>query len=720
MITRAKVAFPARPKTLVKKARTKAQKQLSTIRKVGLPTAQNPVYIKWLQQESMLTAANKLARKYSGTGAMWQNPYAKPRPRMAVKKASVWYTAYPMSHITRENESMINALGSEKLWSAFEAIGIKGIHTGPLKLAGGMNGWKYTPSIDGHFDRISQNIDPIFGDEDDFRRMASVVAKHGAIVIDDIVPAHTGKGADFRLAEMGQGEYPGIYHMVEIYKKDWDILPPIATGKDSANLSPEVERELKKRGYIIGQLQRVIFYEPGVKETNWSVTKPVRGVDGIVRRWVYLHYFWDGQPSINWLDPSFAGMRLVIGDTLHSLGEIGTKGLRLDANGFLGVEVGEEGTPAWSEGHPLSITANQIIASMVRKLGGFTFQELNLSMDDIKICSESGADLSYDFVNRPAYQHALAMGETEFLRLAMREARELHIDPASLIHALQNHDELTYELVHFWTVHNNDEYEFRGQKMIGWDIRQMVQNDLREKLVNSTPYNMLFTENGIACTTASMIAAICGYKEIDDLSSEQIERIKKMHLLLAKFNAWQPGVFALSGWDLAGALSLPQDSVKDLIKDGDTRWINRGAYDLIDSNPEAVESATGMPKTISLYGSLQSQLQKVDSFASQLKRILEVREKYEIQTSTQLDIPTVDNPAVLVLVHELNDSQKQVTVLNFSGEKITTRVYSESFVADQRVRDMQTDEEVGFISDGKWFSVGLDGYDGKTYLVDWS
>ena len=38
---------------------------------------------------------------------------------------------------------------------------------------------------------------------------------------------------------------------------------------------------------------------------------------------------------------------------------------------------------------------------MVRKMGGFSFQELNLTMDDIRTMGESGADLSYDFVNRP-------------------------------------------------------------------------------------------------------------------------------------------------------------------------------------------------------------------------------------------------------------------------------------------------------------------------------
>ena len=198
----------------------------------------------------------------------------------------------------------------------------------------------------------------------------------------------------------------------------------------------------------------MIFHDPGIKDTNWSATGPVTGADGVQRRWVYLHYFKDGQPSINWLDPTFAGMRLVIGDALHSLGELGAGALRLDANGFLGVEKSaEEGAPAWSEGHPLSEAVNQLIASMVRKVGGFTFQELNLAIDDIKKTSEHGADLSYDFVNRPAYAHALATGDTEFLRLTLNAALQHGLQPIRLIHALQNHDEMTYELVHFATVH---------------------------------------------------------------------------------------------------------------------------------------------------------------------------------------------------------------------------------------------------------------------------
>ena len=97
----------------------------------------------------------------------------------------------------------------------------------------------------------------------------------------------------------------------------------------------------------------------------------------------------------------------------------------------------------WSEGHPLSVTANQLVADMVRKLGGFSFQELALPLDDLNRMTSGGPDLSYDFFTRPAYDHALLTGDAEFLRLTMRVMHEYKVDTGTLIHALQNHDELT-------------------------------------------------------------------------------------------------------------------------------------------------------------------------------------------------------------------------------------------------------------------------------------
>jgi trehalose synthase len=708
--------YPARPKRLRPRARLRGLFSRPRTERSGKASGDNALYVSWLAEQSMLADSVEFARQFSGQGSMWQNPFANPDPRAAIEKASVWFTAYPISMITKKGASFLGTLGDEDLWAAFEEIGIDGVHTGPVKRAGGISGWDPTPSVDGHFDRISTQIDEDFGTEEEFRAMTEVAAGHLGMVIDDIVPGHTGKGADFRLAEMKVGDYPGIYHMVEIDPKDWHLLPKVRSG-DSVNLDLEAEDQLAKAGYIIGRMQRVIFYEPGQKDTNWSATAPVLGPDGVERRWVYLHYFKEGQPTINWLDPSFAGMRMVIGDALHSLGDLGSGALRLDANGFLGVEKSPEDSPAWSEGHPLSEAANQLIASMVRKVGGFTFQELNLTIDDISSSAERGADLSYDFVTRPAYDHALATSDTEFLRLTLHLSREHGVEPAQLVHALQNHDEMTYELVHFATLNSDDLYEFRGHEVRGADLAVTIRQDLLDHLTgDAAPYNLTFTQNGIASTSATIIAASLGFTSIDDLSEEQVEQIKQAHLLLAMFNALQPGVFALSGWDLCGMLTLPRKQVASLLADGDTRWIHRSAYDLMDYRPEATESLSRLPRGRSLYGSLPTQLADPSSFVCRLREVLAVRKRYGIATAVQLDVPQVSHKAMLVMVHQLSDAE-QVTVLNFSAGEISGSVMSEHLVPGSSLVDMFTDEVVGEVDDLHTFHVTLGPHEGKSLLV---
>jgi trehalose synthase len=710
--------YPARPKRLRPRGRLRDLFALRPrVERTGRPVGDNPSYVSWLVERSMLEDAKTFATQFSGQGSMWQNPFADPDPRAAIEKASVWFTAYPISMITKPGISFLGTLGDDDLWSAFEAIGIDGVHTGPVKKAGGLVGWDPTPSVDGHFDRISTLIDEAFGTEDEYRLMCEVAAGHLGMVIDDIVPGHTGKGADFRLAELKVGDYPGIYHMVEIDPHDWHLLPTVSKGRDSINLDIEAEDQLAKHGYIIGRMQRVIFYEAGVKDTNWSATAPVRGPDGEERRWVYLHYFKEGQPSINWLDPSFAGMRLVIGDALHSLGDLGSGGLRLDANGFLGVEKSAEDSPAWSEGHPLSEAANQLIASMVRKVGGFTFQELNLTIDDIKSSAERGADLSYDFVNRPAYHHAMATGDTEFVRLTLNLAMRHRVEPASLVHALQNHDEMTYELVHFETLHAQDLFSYHGSELTGHELAVTIRQDLLDHLTgDAAPYNATFTQNGIASTTATIIAASLGIKNIAKITEDQVEQIKQAHLLLAMFNALQPGVFALSGWDLCGMLTLDRRQVGQLLADGDTRWIHRAAYDLMDYRPHAQESLSKMPRGASLYGSLPAQLQDSSSFARRLAQILAVRKRYGIATSVQLDVPQVSNKAMLVMVHQLSDAE-QVTVLNFSASAISGSVHSLHLVPGSVLVDMFTDQEIGEVDDLHTFPISLGPHEGKSVLV---
>ena len=710
---------PARPRTLRFRPRVKAPFTRRSLAQDGPPVGDNPAYVSWLLTQSMLADANEISQQFSGQGSMWQNPYATPNARAAVEAASVWFTAYPLSLITRPDESFLKAMADEQMWEAFAEIGIEAVHTGPVKRAGGISGWQPTPSVDGHFDRISTQIDPAFGTEDEFREMCGTANWYGGTIIDDIVPGHTGKGADFRLAEMKHADYPGIYHMVEVDPRDWAHLPDVPPGTDSVNLDAATEEWLDKAGYIIGRLQRVIFYAEGVKETNWSVTRPVIGTDGVARRWVYLHYFKDGQPSINWLDPSFAGMRLVIGDALHSLADLGSGALRLDANGFLGAEKSAaEDSPGWSEGHPLSEAANHLIASVVRKVGGFTFQELNLAIDDIRQNGEVGADLSYDFINRPAYHHALATADTEFLRLTLRTTLALGVDPASLVHALQNHDELTYELVHWSTAHGDDVYAYKGEQLTGQALGETVRADLSQRLTGENgPYNLVFTTNGIACTTATVITAALGITDLDAI--DDIAPIRRAHLLLAMFNALQPGVFALSGWDLCGMLTLPAGKVADLMRGGDTRWIHRAAHDLMGVNAGATQSIAGMPRGRSLYGAITEQLADESSFARQLQAILRVRSHYRIATSRQIDIPEVSHRGMLVMVHQLdNPGRYQLTVLNFANENIAGSVRSDALPPGARVSDMFSGKPLATIDDLHSFGVQMPPHHGMSLLVE--
>jgi trehalose synthase len=716
--------YPARPRRL----RPRDNLRGSSVRRIRTDprtaNGTNPSYVEWLVRQAMLKDADVLARQLSGQPSMWRHAYARPDARRAIATSDVWFTAYPISLITRPGQSFLAALGDEELWAAFERIGITAVHTGPVKRAGGIAGWLETPSVDGHFDRISTQIDPAFGTEDEFRALCDVADSHGGSIIDDIVPGHTGKGADFRLAEMGYKDYPGIYHMIEIPPEDWSLLPDVPEGVDSVNLDPATEQELAQHGYIIGALQRVIFYTPGVKETNWSATAPVTGPDGVTRRWVYLHYFKQGQPSINWLDPTFAGMRLVIGDALHSLGELGTSALRLDANGFLGVEVSAEGLPAWSEGHPLSHAANHIIAGMVRKVGGFTFQELNLTIEDIRDTGAVGADLSYDFIGRPGYHHALATGQTEFLRLALTSSLALGVHPVQLVHGMQNHDELTYELVHWATRHADETYRFRGQDVTGSQLAEVIRAELTESLTGTADFNRVFTQNGIACTTTSLIAATRGIAQLDEIAEAEVPAIRDAHLLLCAYNAWQPGVFALSGWDLVGMLTVPAAEVADLIATGDTRWIERGAHDLLDVDPQATRSAAGMPRGRALYGSLPAQLDDPDSFASRLAGIIDLRRQHGIATASQVDVPEVAHAGMLVLVHRLDDGDAeadapmQVTVLNFSAEPTEGTVRSEQLVPGCAVVDAASGETVGRVDDLQSFAVSLPAYGAMFLLLE--
>jgi trehalose synthase len=164
-------------------------------------------------------------------------------------------------------------------------------------------------------------------------------------------------------------------------------------------------------------------------------------------------------------------------------------------------------------------------------------------------------------------------------------------------------------------------------------------------------------------------------------------------------------------------LPLPPAAVDELMADGDTRWIERGAYDLVDVNPASPASRAGLPRAATLYGPIDQQLERPDSFASQLQRLLAVRQAYGIYASRQIMIPDVVSPGLVVMVHELPDARgTQVTALNFGPTPI-----EETIVLPQvqcgPVVDMLDEKVEGDLSETCELTIRLDSYEGRSLRI---
>src|SRR6185369_4603192 len=124
--------------------------------------------------------------------------------------------------------------------------------------------------------------------------------------------------------------------------------------------------------------------------------------------------------------------------------------------------------------HPLSVQGTNSIAFLIRKLGGFSFQELNIPLRELKTFTEHGPDLSYDFFTRAQCMHALLTQDATLLRQAFQFLLDAEVQPVSLVHDLQNHHEITYQLV---------ELDARGDEVFQIDGKQVSGRQLRDRML---------------------------------------------------------------------------------------------------------------------------------------------------------------------------------------------------------------------------------------------
>ena len=169
------------------------------------------------------------------------------------------------------------------------------------------------------------------------------------------------------------------------------------------------------------------------------------------------------------------------------------------------------------------------------------------------------------------------------------------------------------------------------------------------------------------------------------------------------------------------------------MRDDDSRWVNRGGVDLLGANPDKeATSVIGLPQAELLYGKLPEQFSDKNSFASQLRQILAIRDKYKIALGELVSPPPYDpeNSGVCLLAMRLpgqGKAQLAVTALNFGREPAEEefdlvelfKVRADSIRGRQmQITNAISGDRVGVVSGpGRRMTLKLDAIQGMTLLV---
>lgn len=437
----------------------------------------------------MLHQADGISKKYTLEVAKAPPPSLSPQPQGCLNTASVWFT------IDLEEIAVpaFQTLNCDLLWEHLREIGVQGVYLKGLKRGGAQ--------------RTGIELDPKWGS--DWDSLAMTLQKKGIALIGETVGSSTGLSADFWLALQNVGDYPGLYHLIEIEKQDWKLLPMAVAPQLYANIPWLTLQQLHNKGYVPEQ------FAPFIKESKWNATAPLPCADGKVRRWIYLKDH-EADPVIDWLGASFAGSRIAAADTLDSIYTLGQKVIRVDAR--------------------IHSHAKDTLSLWARKLGSFTVQEGRGDIDELSLAP---TDMMADTLTRPALLHALIAEDAESLKLMYRLFLHKEIETKRLVHMLQPFDAFTCDWAEF-LLHPKKKFRYYEELLTG--------EALRARLLKQ---DMLKCGDNPLSTWPSYCMTALGIKNFE----EQRENVTDTHLLLAFFYALQPGAFSFSASDLLGTVA---------------------------------------------------------------------------------------------------------------------------------------------------------------------
>jgi trehalose synthase len=693
------------------------------------PLGPEETHVQWLEEQSISLEAQRLTDISAGNPPRDGTDPITPRPIAAVKQAPVWLSVHPAAimtlpaSVTRPTSMVTGSptafttLADSLLWGGMEDIGFRAMHAASTHRTGEIRGTVVEPSPPGVAAEVSLGVAPSLGGEQAYAALAGTAARHHGVLVGDILSWRTGKGADFRLAELGFQDYPDLYRMVAVEKSDWGLLPDVPKGAESAPLTQAQARGLTEKGYALENSQENAQANaltcPSKSNATlslapWDATAGITGVDSQVRRWVYSHNCDPRLPLLGWLASSFGAQRILAADAGRTLGAQGALGARLSGSPY--------STPAYT---PAETAAIHATAWTAREAGGFLLLDANLSLDTIAALSAQGPDLFRDRLGTTAALHAIMTGDASFLRLVLQLQDKFGLEPSRFIHGLQHEDGFGAGLAHF-AAHADKSFDYKGKRLDGAKLRRRILDELLQAAkVPWSAYNKTDPDRVFA-TTAGLLAGTLDIPDPYSATPEQLKAVTQGHLLLAAFNALRPGVFSLSGRDLVGTLPLQDASqdTKDFRPD-------LGAYDLMDLAPDGKKSPAGLSMAHALYGPLPRQLIQAESFAFRLKQLLASRHKLQLALAQQTALLSTKGPGTIFLAHTLPDGLgHEITALNFSRKSARETVELSAIPGldaaafkNKPILDTLSGKTQGVVRGNGKLVVTLEGWEAKTLLL---
>jgi len=452
---------------------------------------------------------------------------------------------------------------------------------------------------------------------ENYGKVAMAAAKKDIVMIGTVLSS-TKKDIDFAFALKNAGTYPELYSMVEIAPKDWNLLP-------NGNIPWLTLQKLHEKGYVPKE------FAPYVKQSEWNATGPICGVDKKTRRWIYLQDR-EGLPRLDWLSPSFGSLRLAAADALISFYRLGQPILQLDA--------------------ALPDNAKETMSLTIRKMGGFSAAFSKGGIDALR----QSTDLVYDHLTPIAALHALVAEDAEALRITYQMLLDEEIQPKSLIHAMEPFGRAPCDWAELLAAPTKKHRYYEEVLTAEALRRRLLYEDvlaLGGKAGDDLPF-LTWPE-----TCASLI-------KIQDLE-ERCCQILELHVLLAKFFAWQPGVFSLSMEDLLGTV-----------------------------HQEHLYTLGG-------------------TFSSQLKSILRARREINLEHATLIDVPTTEQRGLLILRFELPNTYSALVAVNFSKQPVSENLESPTYYRTTAI-DLETHLRLNKPLDSTFFTLKIDPLSAKLIL----